>query len=78
MNIFIDENKKTTYNSYINTQNREGGVFIMRQAATSTKYALKEHEKKGLLVIAPIVIGSIAYGVCNIVWLFSHILDLMF
>lgn len=78
MNNFIDENKKNAYNRYIDTQNREGGVTFMRQAATSTDYTLKEHEKKGLLVIAPIVIGSIVYGACNIFWLFTHIFNSMF
>lgn len=44
------------------------------QAVTSsTTYVMKEQEKKGLLVITPIIIGAVVYGVCNAYWLISHI-----
>lgn len=49
----------------------------MRQAIP-TSYTLTERQKKGLLVVTPIIIGGTAYGVSVLYWVAKHFLGMMF
>ena len=49
----------------------------MRQVISKT-YTLDDRQKKGLLVVTPIIIGGTAYGVSVLYWVATHLLGMMF
>ncbi|WP_168214676.1 MULTISPECIES: hypothetical protein [unclassified Lysinibacillus] len=50
----------------------------MQRTLNSTTYVMKDREKKALLVISPIIIGSIAYGASIGFMVLNHMLQIMF
>jgi hypothetical protein len=49
----------------------------MRQAIP-TNYELDDRQKKGFLVITPIIIGGTAYGASVLYWTVTHFLGMFF
>lgn len=50
----------------------------MKAIPIKQPYVLSDKERKGLLIISPILIGSAAYGASCAYWLITHAFGLMF
>ena len=50
----------------------------MRQAIPTSYNSLSDRQKKGLLIVSPIIIGGTVYGVSVLYWVATHFLGMMF
>ncbi len=50
----------------------------MQKILDPTTHVMHDREKKALLVISPIIIGSVAYGISAGLLVLNHMLELLF
>ena len=70
--------KFTSYNSNKKTLNRKKGVLFMQRMMQAVALNMNDSQRKGLIVISPILIGSVAYGLSATFMIATNLLQIMF